>query len=65
MLQKIRHFFAEYQIIRGMVSYAVLWPTGSLVEQTLVEKRNWQTYDWNKCLRYNYIYIIQISSVIW
>lgn len=65
MLQKIRHFFAEYQIIRGMVSYAVLWPTGSLVEQTLVEKRNWRTYDFNKCLRLEPTIFISYKYLQW
>ncbi|XP_055322121.1 mpv17-like protein 2 [Sitodiplosis mosellana] len=52
MFKKVAHIFTEYKILRGMVSYAVLWPVGSLIEQTLVEKRNWQTYNWNKCLRF-------------
>ncbi|XP_031619862.1 protein sym1 isoform X1 [Contarinia nasturtii] len=51
MFKKVTHVFNEYKILRGMLSYAVLWPVGSLMEQTLVEKRNWQTYDWKKCLR--------------
>lgn len=42
----------EYKIIRGMISYGTLWPLGSLIEQTLVEKRNYKTYDWMKFLRY-------------
>lgn len=51
MFRLAAHFLNEYKIVRGMLSYAVLWPMGSLIEQTLVEKRNWHTYDWTKCLR--------------
>lgn len=54
MFKKVVHIFTEHKILRGMISYAVLWPVGSLIEQTLVEKRNLQTYDWKKCLRCNY-----------
>lgn len=43
----------EHKVLRGMLSYATLWPMGSLIEQTLVEKRNWKTYDWKKCLKYS------------
>lgn len=55
MFKKVVHIFTEYKIIRGMLSYAVLWPVGSLIEQTMVEKRNWQTYDWKKCVRCDYV----------
>lgn len=56
MFKHVAHVFREYKILRGMVSYAVLWPVGSLIEQTLVEKKNFQTYDWKKCLRFDIIF---------
>lgn len=34
-----------------MLSYAILWPVGSLIEQRLIEKKTFETYDWKKCLR--------------
>ncbi|XP_031619863.1 protein sym1 isoform X2 [Contarinia nasturtii] len=75
MFKKVTHVFNEYKILRGMLSYAVLWPVGSLMEQTLVEKRNWQTYDWKKCLRFSlygtlimgptmYVWV-RTANVIW
>lgn len=60
MFKKVVHIFTEYKILRGMLSYAVLWPVGSLIEQTWVEKRNWQTYNWNKCLRCEYGILLQL-----
>lgn len=63
MLKKIGHILTEYKILRGMLSYAVLWPTGSLIEQTLMEKRNWRTYDWNKCLRCVFTFNISYSFI--
>ncbi|KAL9888721.1 pasang lhamu isoform 1-T7 [Glossina fuscipes fuscipes] len=52
MLIKFANFTNRYKVIRGMISYGLLWPTGCLFEQTFVEKRTFQTYDWDKCLRY-------------
>ncbi|XP_013098112.1 uncharacterized protein LOC106080998 [Stomoxys calcitrans] len=56
MLTRVFRTFSEFthkhQILRGMISYGILFPCGSLAEQTLVEKRNFRTYDWNKCLKF-------------
>ncbi|XP_059614256.1 uncharacterized protein LOC132260262 [Phlebotomus argentipes] len=41
---------SRYKIIRGMTSYSVLWPCGSLIQQT-IEGKNFSTYDWGKCFR--------------
>lgn len=51
MLKRLIAFTNDYKIIRGMISYSVLWPVGNLIQQTLVEKKNFSTYDWKKCLR--------------
>lgn len=51
LLKAFIDFTNRYKIVRGMISYGLLWPCGSLIEQTLVEKRTFQTYDWMKCLR--------------
>lgn len=51
MYSRLGQLLNEYKCVRGMISYALLWPAGSLIEQTLVEKRTFLTYDWTKCLR--------------
>lgn len=51
MFRNFVNFTNKYKIIRGMISYGTLWPCGSLIEQTLIEKKTFQTYDWMKCLR--------------
>ncbi|XP_053618390.1 mpv17-like protein [Plodia interpunctella] len=43
--------FKKYPLIRGMLSYAVIWPTSSLIQQTF-EGKNIETYDWKRCARY-------------
>lgn len=35
----IRKLFHNHPILRGMVSYAVIWPTASLVQQTMAGRR--------------------------
>lgn len=32
--------FTTYPVVRGMLSYSIIWPIGSLVQQTL-EGRSW------------------------
>uniref|UniRef100_A0A1L8D8X5 Putative conserved plasma membrane protein n=1 Tax=Nyssomyia neivai TaxID=330878 RepID=A0A1L8D8X5_9DIPT len=50
MSSTILRIFSQYKILRGMASYSVLWPCGSLIQQT-IEGKTWRTYDWSKCLR--------------
>lgn len=51
MYQRLVHITNKYKILRGMISYAILWPVGNLIEQRLVEKKTFETFDWNKCLK--------------
>lgn len=51
MYRQLVYYSNQYHIARGMLSYATLWPLGSLIEQKLVEKRSFETFDWQKCLR--------------
>ena len=52
MVKRFIEFTHKYKIVRGMISYGLLWPCGSLVEQTLIEKRTFKTYDWRKCFKW-------------
>ncbi|KAH8318128.1 hypothetical protein KR074_010471 [Drosophila pseudoananassae] len=52
MFRNFVNFTNKHRVIRGMISYGTLWPCGSLIEQTLIERRTFQTYDWMKCLRW-------------
>jgi len=51
MIRNFVNFTNKYKIIRGMISYGTLWPCGSLIEQTMIEKKTFRTYDWMKCVR--------------
>ncbi|XP_016947985.1 uncharacterized protein LOC108023224 isoform X1 [Drosophila biarmipes] len=50
--QNFKVLIARYPIMRGMISYSLIWPTGSLIQQT-VEGRRWGTYDWWRVLRFS------------
>ncbi|XP_055382940.1 uncharacterized protein LOC129613056 [Condylostylus longicornis] len=75
MLKTIMQFSEKHKIIRGMISYALLWPCGSLIEQTFVEKKNFSNYDWSKCIKFSLfggffmgptIYIwIRLAGIMW
>ncbi|XP_055919335.1 mpv17-like protein isoform X2 [Eupeodes corollae] len=53
MFHQIRTLSNKWKIIRGMISYGIIWPCASLIEQTLVEKKTFKNYDWMKCLRFS------------
>ncbi|XP_037938383.1 mpv17-like protein [Teleopsis dalmanni] len=49
---KWRLFVNAHPLTRGAITYAVLWPFGSLVQQT-IEGRNYTNYDWKQCVRFS------------
>uniref|UniRef100_T1H465 Uncharacterized protein n=1 Tax=Megaselia scalaris TaxID=36166 RepID=T1H465_MEGSC len=52
MFRQISQFSEKYRILRGMASYALLWPCASICEQTLCEGRTYKNYDWKKCAKF-------------
>ncbi|XP_055587277.1 mpv17-like protein [Uranotaenia lowii] len=51
-----RYFLAvtnEYKIVRGMLFYSALWPTGCVLQQTVGEGRHLSDLDWKRCIRYS------------
>ncbi|CAD7090084.1 unnamed protein product [Hermetia illucens] len=50
-LTNLRAFLSKRPLVKGMVAYTVLWPTSSLVQQT-IEGKTWNTYDWKRCFRF-------------
>lgn len=50
-LSVIRNVFIKYPIVKGMVTYSILWPTSSLIQQT-IDGKNWQTYDYRQCMNF-------------
>ncbi|XP_053685973.1 mpv17-like protein isoform X1 [Sabethes cyaneus] len=47
----VRSVLKNHPIVKGMVTYAVIWPTGSLIQQTL-EGKDWRTYNYRQCLNF-------------
>lgn len=39
LLQKFKILITKYPIVRGMISYSLIWPTSSLIQQTFEGKR--------------------------
>lgn len=69
-----RAFTNTHPLIRGSITYAILWPTGSLIHQTL-EGKNFRTYDYMRMLRFSLfgsLYVaptlygwVRLSSAMW
>ncbi|XP_063706759.1 mpv17-like protein [Culicoides brevitarsis] len=71
----IHDITGRFKVVRGALAYAILWPFGCLLQQTILEKRTFKDYDWHKCLRYSMYgalfngptlyYWIRIASQMW
>lgn len=51
VLSKCIEFTSRHPILRGVLTYGALWPTSSIIQQTIAGKR-WDDYDWMKALRF-------------
>ncbi|XP_061387249.1 uncharacterized protein LOC133322250 [Musca vetustissima] len=73
-LLKFKAILTKYPVTRGMVSYSLIWPTSSLIQQTF-ENKEFGHFDWWRCLRfslYGGLFVaptlygwIKISSAMW
>ncbi|XP_055914194.1 mpv17-like protein [Eupeodes corollae] len=52
MAGRIRMLNTRHPIIKGMVSYAILWPCGSAIQQ-VIEGKTLETFDWKRCFRFS------------
>ncbi|XP_059617242.1 mpv17-like protein [Phlebotomus argentipes] len=50
--RKLKLVTSQYPVLRGMIAYSVIWPTGSLIQQAIAGKR-WETFDFKKCLHFS------------
>ncbi|XP_055844199.1 mpv17-like protein isoform X2 [Episyrphus balteatus] len=52
LFSKFKVLATKYPMVRGMVSYSLIWPTSSIIQQT-IEGKSWGSYDWWRCLRFS------------
>ncbi|XP_060527962.1 mpv17-like protein [Cylas formicarius] len=74
VLSRMVAFTSKHPVIRGMISYGALWPTSSIIQQTISGK-SIENYDWMQALRFSLygglftaptLYAwIRISSKLW
>lgn len=43
--------FRKHPITRGMASYLVIWPTGNIIQQTLLKEKD-ESIDWMRVMRF-------------
>lgn len=73
-MNQFKVLITKYPMVRGMISYSLIWPTSSLIQQTF-EGKQWGNYDWMRCLRfslYGGLFVaptlyswIRISTAMW
>ncbi|XP_013118421.2 mpv17-like protein isoform X3 [Stomoxys calcitrans] len=69
-----RAFTNTHPLLRGCITYGVLWPTSSLIQQTM-EGKNLRTYDYMRALRFGIfgsLYVapslygwVKLTSAMW
>ncbi|KAM7349919.1 mpv17-like protein isoform 2-T4 [Cochliomyia hominivorax] len=61
---KWRVFISSHPLIRGSISYAILWPTGSFIQQTL-EGKSLKTYDYMRMLRFSLFGSLYVAPTLY
>ncbi|KAG5671233.1 hypothetical protein PVAND_001442 [Polypedilum vanderplanki] len=51
LLNTALKFLRKHRIVRGMLSYSILWPVGCMLQQTF-EGKSISEYDWKRILRF-------------
>lgn len=74
VLSRFVAFTNRHPVVRGMISYATIWPTSCILQQTIAGK-NVENYDWIQALRFSLygglftaptLYAwVRISTMIW
>lgn len=52
VLSRFSAFTHKHPVVRGMLSYAIIWPTSCIIQQTIADK-TWKNYDWMQALRFS------------
>lgn len=39
VINRIKNIFIKYPLTKGMLAYSIMWPTGNIIQQTMVGKR--------------------------
>ncbi|KAL5276319.1 hypothetical protein ACFFRR_001890 [Megaselia abdita] len=73
-LRKLKVLTTRYPVLRGMISYSIIWPTSSLIQQ-VVEGKTLDTIDWWRCARFSFfggLFVapslyswMRVSSAMW
>ncbi|KAF9798170.1 hypothetical protein SFRURICE_019680 [Spodoptera frugiperda] len=64
-LTKIRHLPEQYPMIRGMVSYAIIWPTCSITQEYLERGTTIDQADWARAARFGFFGAFCMSPVFY
>lgn len=52
VLSRFAAFTNRHPVVRGMISYATIWPTSCIIQQTIAGK-SIDNYDWMQALRFS------------
>lgn len=50
-LSVVKSIFRNHPIVKGMATYSIIWPAGSLIQQT-IDGKDWRTYNYRHCLNF-------------
>ncbi|KAG6449079.1 hypothetical protein O3G_MSEX005843 [Manduca sexta] len=54
ILTKVLHIPAQFPLVRGMLSYAIIWPTCSVTQEYLADGTSIENADWARAARYSF-----------
>lgn len=63
LFRKLLKFSYKYPIVRGIGSYALICPSGCLIQQSY-EGKSLKNYDWNRVFRFSVYGVIVVAPMI-
>lgn len=52
VISRFVSFTNRHPVIRGMISYATIWPTSCIIQQSF-QGKTYRNYDWSQVLKYS------------
>ena len=62
--RSVVNFSRKHPISRGMLAYAILWPTSNIVQQALIRQRP-EGIDWKETLRFSFFGCTYVAPSIY
>lgn len=65
IISRVRAVCQRYPLVRGMLSYSVIWPTSCIIQQTVISGQPLSEIDWAKCARFSVYGALYVAPTLY